>query len=451
MQACPTLRNERIDTYFIKHSFSDRMSRQFFLMPQTQRPVSPSARGRLALEDTTNGSRSPTPSPPLPTAKTGPVLRHRASQRALHPHLDSSESYPSPAGSIYQASAADVSTEKFNWYDTRAWATPTKAERDDSPWKTNEVPSWEDTVVDANGNNVPSSFLQDTPSPKKHQPHKLYPITEQNSLATLRPGTSSSTLKGKRSSASVRPLSPGLKGKKRKSFSLSDLPLSPQPPPISKDPSPPPTPLPAPIEPHKSPPVRIPTPPGLPTFNVPQTNNYRLPPPPGRFRDRFLPPTAAEREWAQQTVGLPRGVVMRGENGVVVRSKFTPIRSGHLPPQRQAHGFMRVREPTHENAEGSGPARPVVPDLRRVHFTGPQSTTGEGDVHPWRTEVTRIDESTQGDNGETVLKKFYWIIGCCGLCEELERKAKTKNRLRRLRAQQTPLFVGGRNASPHMV
>ena len=81
------------------------------------------------------------------------------------------------------------------------------------------------------------------------------------------------------------------------------------------------------------PPERVPTPPGLPTFNTPAAVAFRLPPPQLRLRDIFrITSTPAEIEYHRQTIGLPKGVVMRGEGGVLVRGKWRADRSAHTGP-----------------------------------------------------------------------------------------------------------------------
>lgn len=422
-------------------------------------PASPTT--RVPLEETTNEHRTPTPSPPQASAKKGPVLRRKPSHHALHPQLDSSESYPSPHESIYEATVANASAENIDWYDAKDCATSTSSRyhtpmswQDDDPrrWSYDDRPTWENTIVDASGNAVPMTFLQEPLSPKEHTPHKLYPITEQNSLATLRTGASFSTLKVQPSASTMRPLSPGLQGKKRKSFSLSDLPPTPHLLPTTKTPSPPPSPQSfyTPKEPHQPPPLRIPTPPGLPTFNAPAASNFRLPPPVLRFRDRFRPPTAAEREWAQQTIGLPRGVVMRGEGGVLVRGKFVPIRSGHFPPQKQRHVLYRMPGENSESPRTAGPPRPINLEQRHVRFTGPRtnpvSTTGNEEV-----SATVMGEDsgrkTKEERSEKILKRLYWVMGCCGLCEKWDLSAQNTDGSRdTVHNASAPLFVGGTNA-----
>ena len=283
---------------------------------------------RVPLDETTNESGSPPPSPTSATAKTGPVLRHKSNRHDLNFFLDSSESYPSPHSSIYEASLVySSSTEELKSVE--------KEDRVPSHTTDNGLPSWESIVADASGNPVPLSFLRAPVTQNAHVPHELYPITEKSSLATIK---ASLSVKDQASASTLRPRSPGLNGKKRKSFSLSDLPLTPErKPPLL------PSPLPTPSRPCLPPPERIPTPPGLPKFGQPEAINYRLPPPKTRFRDNFrLKMSPEEQEYRRQTVGLPRGVVMRGENGVMVRGKFTPIVSGHLPPQSQVHRFFRA-------------------------------------------------------------------------------------------------------------
>lgn len=285
---------------------------------------------RVPLDDTTNVSVSPPPSPTSATAKTGPVCRRKPAHQDLNANLDSSESYPSPHSSIYEASLVYLSSIEQLKQKGREQEIP--------PHTTDDGPaSWENIVVDALGNIVPASFLRPPATNNTHIPHELYPITERSSLATLK---ASLPLQGQASTSTLRPHSPGLNGKKRKSFSLSNLPPTPE-----RRSSLTLSPLPIPARPHLPPPERVPTPPGLPTFGKPEAINYRLPPPKTRFRDYFRSPSIAAQEYKRQTAGLPRGVVMRGENGVMVWGKFTPIVSGHHPPQRQVHRLFRAPNP----------------------------------------------------------------------------------------------------------
>lgn len=285
---------------------------------------------RVPLDETTNESISPPPSPPSATAKTGPAPRHKPAIQGLNACLDSSESYPSPHSSIYEASLVRLSSTEELKQKGPDQDVP-------SPMTGAGPASWENIVVDALGNLVPASFLQTPATNNAHVPHELYPITERSSLATLK---ASLSVRGQASTSTLRPHSPGLNGKKRKSFSLSNLPPTPE-----RRSSLPPSPLHIPAQPHLPPPERVPTPPGLPTFGKPEAINYRLPPPKTHFRDYFRSPSIAAQEYNRQTARLPRGVVMRGENGVMVSGKFTPIVSGHHPPQHQVHRLFRPPNP----------------------------------------------------------------------------------------------------------
>ncbi|MCJ1454007.1 hypothetical protein MMC28_004357 [Mycoblastus sanguinarius] len=376
------------------------------------------------LENATNGAHSPTSSLTLGTAKTGPVLRHKPTQHLL-PNLDSSESYPSPHSSIYEASVIYHSFENLPTDDSAAPSTNT----------IQDPPAWANLTIDPSGNAVPISFL-DVPDPHRiHTPHKLCPITEQNSLATLR----SSHL----SVSTLRPRSPGLRGRKAKSFSLSDLPRTPSPIVDATPPSPPPSPLPHdPIQPHHPPPTRMPTPPGLPTFNQPEASNYRLPPPQTRFRDKFRSPTPEEREWHRQTVGLPKGVVMRGDNGVLVRGKFTPVKSGHLPPQRQQHALFRtpnVAGGIQDAGVGSTRSRAEPADerarvaeheygrefengsvrSRQAVAAGGARTNEAAAPRLTMAEVLKVQQKKrQEERIQKRLKRRHRFSSCCGLCKK---------------------------------
>lgn len=272
-----------------------------------------------ALDQIINESGSPPPSPPSATAKMGPVLRHESTHHGLNPELDSSESYLSSHSSIYEASLIHLSDKKKD--SIPPYTT------DDGP------PHWDNIVSDASGNPVPVSFLQAPPNKNTHVPHELYPITEKSSLATIRALLS---LRDQGSVSTLRPRSPGLNGKKSKASSLSDLPPTPE------RHSPPASPPPTPLQPGKAPPERVPTPAGLPTFRQPEAVNYRLPTPKSRFRDNFRTPTPEQREYTRPTVGLPKGVFIRGENGVVVCGRFKSILNWHFPPQRQIHAVFRA-------------------------------------------------------------------------------------------------------------
>ena len=370
------------------------------------------ASNRLPLEDTTN---SPPPSPPATVRSSSQSLRRKRTKRTLNPNIDSSESIPSTHDSLYDASLEN---------DPNAIAPIT------SDW--NNLPSeigtgvggaapWVDTVCDADGNPVPSSFLQPiSASRKDHTPHELYPITEHNSLATLRSRFSVSS----NATLRARARSPALSTRHKRSFSLSDLPTPIEPQHSSSDSSAaPPFPLPQPNRPIHLPPQRSPTPPDLPSFGKPEALDYRLPPlpKPKRFRDRLGTPTLEELEWRRQTVGLPKGVVMRGEDGLLVRGKFSGIRSGHLPPQRQRHATMGLPSPA-PRLVGAWQDRPI--------------TTGATTSGP---NVQRLERGSQVEESRRITSE----VAARAEAERKERRAKRQMTFMRILSCCCPLDVDG--------
>ena len=356
---------------------------------------------RGPLDETTNDSVSPPPSPTSATAKTGPVPRHKPARQGLNADLDSSESYPSPHSSIYEASLVHLSSTEELKQKGR--------EQDVPPHTTDNGPaSWENIIMDASGSLVPASFLQPPATKNAHIPHELYPITEKSSLATLK---ASLSVQGQASTSTLRPRSPGLNGKKRKSFSLSNLPPTPE-----RRSSLPPSPLPIPARPHLPPPERVATPPGLPTFGKPEAINYRLPPPKTRFRDYFRSPRIAEQEYNRQTARLPRGVVMRGENGVMVWGKFTPIVSGHHPPQHQIHSFFRAPNPA-DLTEAEPPAEPEQASDTRRHAA--RARNGENAATPASENIPQRRFHWEPfkkyhERKRKWAQNIFWFLFCCG-------------------------------------
>ena len=356
---------------------------------------------RVPLDETTNVSVSTPPSPTSATAKTGPVPRRKPAHQDLNAKLDSSESYPSPHSSIYEASLVHLSSiEELKEKGQEQGAPAHTADHGPAPW--------ENIVVDTSGNLVPASFLQPPVMNNAHIPHELYPITERSSLATLK---ASLSVHGQASTSTLRPHSPGLNGRKRKSFSLSNLPPTPE-----RRSSLPPSPLPIPARPHMPPPERVPTPPGLPTFGKPEAMSYRLPPPKTRFRDYFRSPSIAAQEYNRQTARLPRGVVMRGENGVMVWGKFTPIVSGHHPPQRQVHSLLRAPNPA-DLTEPEAPEELEQASDRRGHAA--RARNGGNAAIPASENIPQ-----RGFHWEP-FKKYHerkrkwaqnilWFLFCCG-------------------------------------
>lgn len=353
---------------------------------------------RMPLLSSTNNSISPPPSPPRSLSKAGradsadpsrvglppslPPLRRKGTIKDLI-NLDSSESDPSRHSSLYEASI-DPCHAFGDIADEDAWVHNNDIA---------ETSPRANTVCSTNGDLVPGSFLEPITPPKLHTPHKLYPITEQPSFATLHPFHQSSSVNHRPSNLTLRSRrsrSPGLHGMRQKSFSLSDLPswsstgLLP-----AAEPSPPASsrPVPKPNLPLHPPPVRSSTPPNLPRFGTPEACNYRLPRPAQisddgnddsdynktkkkkkkkeKRRKARLPSSTPEvREWRRQTVGLPKNVIMRGDDGTLVKGKFIPAQSGHNAPVRKAdHGGPG-------NGQGHVPHTPyILPDVRPVQYS----------------------------------------------------------------------------------
>ena len=352
---------------------------------------------RPPLGDTTN---SPPPSPPETIRISGHTLHRKPTRRALNANIDSSESVPSAHTSLYEAS-------RENSLPDQALTVPIVSEWNRSLPEFGCIgeASWIGTVCGPDGSPVPTSFLQPiSASQKDHIPHELYPITERNSLATLRSRfsvCSTATLR-------ARARSPGLAGRHKKSFSLTDLPAPMELQHSSSESSAPapPSPLPQPNRPIYFPPRRSPTPPNLPSFGKPEAINYRLPPPPKpkRLRDRLSTPTTEELEWRRQTIGLPKGVVMRGEGGVLIRGKFNGIRSGHFPPQRQHHEIMSLPPPME---------RPVETWLGRPTTTGAARSGPNG---------RRLDGGSQVDAARRIENEIAASIEA----ERRDRRARRK-------------------------
>ena len=231
-----------------------------------------------------------------------------------------------------------------------------------------------------------------------HVPTPLSTITEQPSSATLRPSRKASLL----TLLSHRPSAPHLISKlksQHKKRSFSDVgPLTSNrtngtssaassmtylsPTETTRYPSQPLAP---------PPPERCPTPPGLPTFNTPAAVNYRLPPPQLGLRDLFrLTCCPEEDEYRRQTIGLPKGVVMRGEGGVFVRGRWRPDRSAHtgtsgLPPNIAVRRVVKSRGLpmegfTRQGAENSIPPPRFNAVTISTTRSLPQPTPGQADL-----------------------------------------------------------------------
>ncbi|MCJ1474238.1 hypothetical protein MMC13_002896 [Lambiella insularis] len=238
------------------------------------------------------------------------TLRRKASSRALHPQADSSESLPSSHSSIFDALCCSDGIENIDsrtsWFDT--FTAGGKMPQASTSAK----------VVDAEESINPSN-----PVPHSlHLPTTLETINEQRSIATLK-------------------LQQTSQARRKLSFSLDDLAVFRRPSRFFKNSSSSSTaayPHSAPsypTAPPTRPPPRTPTPPGLPSFNTPAASAYRLPPPNNRFRELLRRHKSPEmRQWRFQTARLPRGVLMRGEDGTLIRGRWRPSQSGHTGTAR---------------------------------------------------------------------------------------------------------------------
>lgn len=341
-----------------------------------RQPLSP-------LSISSNSAPRPlTPSANHAGAKNAPlprIVRRKPSLRAIrHPHLDSSESTQSVHSSLYDASLQASSPDDAAAV-SRTWDVPpsivtvtTSPVRSHSfPSSTLGMPNDEITL------NSPSAraerafsapALNNTLNNTLHTPHVLEPITERPSNTTLRTSISSR----RRASFSLpNPQTPLFTSSTHTVPRFPVPPRSPHRTLLSPDELAAivDVPAPAPHLPLQPPPPRIPTPPGLPTFNSPAAMSYRLPAPPMRRRDLFRPATPKLLEWRAQTAKLPRGVVMRGDGGVMVRGRF-----------RWAGGDAgdKSRHPWNQPADADANANPdstagYVSRLRRSTGHGPQN------------------------------------------------------------------------------
>ena len=277
-------------------------------------------------------------------------LRRKHSTRTLHPEINSSESMPSSHSSIFEA----------------LWCSPGIENAEGKPsWIGTFITggSRRNSVGSGDGIRVEQSITVEAPPIRSiHHPTPLEPIIEQKSFATLRPQLSFS-IRQKPSLPVLAKADSAVKdvpsARRKLSFSLDDLTVFKRPSRFFKNSSSTSSntvPLSEaevkyPAIPTGEPPPRIPTPPGLPTFNTPAAAAYRLPSPSSSFRDLFrLHRTPEESRWLAQTRGLPPGVVMRGEDGTIVRGRWRPSQSGHTgnaraPGERGITGHPLNRAP----------------------------------------------------------------------------------------------------------
>ena len=277
-------------------------------------------------------------------------LRRKHSTRALHPEIDSSESVPSSHSSIFEALYCSPSSENAEGKPSWIGTFITGGSRN------NSVGSEDGIMVEQ------SITMESPPIRSTHHPTPLEPIIEQKSYSTLRPQLSFSVrqkpslplLEKQESTIEVKDTP---SARRKLSFSLDDLTVFKRPSRFFKNSSSsassnaipqPDTEVKYPTIPAGQPPPRMPTPPGLPTFNTPAASAYRLPSPSSSFRDLFrLHRTPEESNWLAQTSGLPPGAVMRAEDGTIVRGRWRPTQSGHTGHVRATRDRGMAGHPLH--------------------------------------------------------------------------------------------------------
>ncbi|KAL8964098.1 MAG: hypothetical protein Q9197_007013 [Variospora fuerteventurae] len=317
----------------------------------TLRQVAPSP-PRTPLQDTTNSMNSEPSSPPFHTAKTTQSTKSRRKFSISffrHQNLDSSEDIPSPHSSLWDAPLAEqplnTTLPLGDWNASGSDIPPPPPPKPKSKKKGKRKRTSESGSPPAAINSMPSVRLD----PNVHHPHLLDTITERSSRPTLRSFRPSS-LSLHRDSPSITTLRARTSALRKESFSLTDLPptrhsLASSKSSLSLREE---TNQPLPNTPQHAPPDRSPTPPGLPSFNTPEAIHYRLPSPHLSFRERFrLTPTPEEIHYHRQTAHLPSGVVMRGENGELIRGRWRQGgQSGHTGYGTQgaldSHPFTRA-------------------------------------------------------------------------------------------------------------
>ena len=192
----------------------------------------------------------------------------------------------------------------------------------------NALPGSESEIVptfETGGRQRSRSLEQHLPFRSIHHPTLLDTITEKTSLNTLQ----LTAIARRKKSFSLNDISWITRKAKfwKSSSSSADTPRH--------------FPIEYPRYPPRSPPLREPTPPKLPSFNTRAASEYRLPPPQPRFRDLLRPtPTLAEIEYSRQTSNLPRGALMRSEDGTLIRGRWKPSQSGHTGNSRSTNQLL---------------------------------------------------------------------------------------------------------------
>ncbi|KAL8946562.1 MAG: hypothetical protein Q9222_007061, partial [Ikaeria aurantiellina] len=361
---------------------------------------------------------SPGPSSPLfHTAKTSQSAKARRKFSLSffrHQNLDSSEDIPSPHSSLWDAPLAEAPLNTAipigTWDATCADITPTPERpksRKRGKRKGKAKPVSPPAKMEAS---ISSPF-----DPSVHHPHLLDTITERSSRPTLRSHQPSiqSFQHGRPSISTLRARTSALR---KESFSLADLP-TPSPPSSSHSSnksSPSSSKLNLPIEPTHDPPQRLPTPPGLPTFNTPEAINYRLPSPHLSFRERLRrQPSQAAIQYRRQTARLPPGVVMRGEAGELIRGRWKQGgHSGHTGYGTQgaldSHPFTRA---------------PMAQIASEEHDDAAAPPTGSRSSHADRGMGIGPAEASGGGMGRKGTRWERFVEASCFVCFGVERGA----------------------------
>ena len=131
---------------------------------------------------------------------------------------------------------------------------------------------------------------------------------------------------------------------------------------------------------------------------------------------------------------------MRGEDGTLVRGQFRGIRSGYLPPQREAHAVMglppdraaslrrrreqeRVREQAEREAPwlgshtGTGAVRTMDLDQGGERREGKGEAIKKAVKKGWR----KVKEKVRGEWKGRKKTLRRWMVACC-FCEEVDEK-----------------------------
>lgn len=332
--------------------------------------------------------------------------RRAASLRAFDRDLDSSESIPSDHSSLYDAARASSELEEDACYDGGPRREVRVEQAADIPLAVLPAPA------------------PTTVSHSKWPVNTLATIVEQRSTSTLHYSRSLSHLSGNGSqptepSQSSLATSPRLASpRRRRARSLDDMDSS-----VGgqswlgNDLSPV-----SPTQPTHPPPVRTPTPPGLPSFGTDEAlycaSRFALPSPAqgGQHQGQHHAPTAEDARRGTydnngigtgnyggalrrlfglpsptepRSVRLPLHAIGRAEDGTAIRGRFPYRQSGHgvdLARRLDGHPFHRRSLPVAQPITASG--GPSSDKSRRVEREG---SDGAMESRPTESAQTRID------------------------------------------------------------